>query len=212
MFAAEVKNDLVRQEGNRLVVTYDLEGTEKEAKVAVTIIVGGKSYGADQLHLEGDVGTVRPGKGKRVWWNVLQDFPRGLNSDIEVNVSAGGGDFRDPTTGMEFVWVPGGCYKMGGTFGDGLPDEKPLHEACVDGFWMGRTEVTQGQWQQIMGSNPSFFKKGADYPVEMVSWNDIQEFIQKLTCQSGKGYRLPSDAEWEYAAPQRRQRREVCWR
>ena len=202
LFAAEVKNDLVRQEGNRLVVTYDLEGTEKEAKVAVTIIVGGKSYGAEQLHLEGDVGTVRPGKGKKVWWNVLQDFPRGLNEDVEVNISAGGGDFTDPVTGMEFVWVPGGCFQMGcDSWWSGCEyDEKPLHEVCVDGFWMGRTEVTQGQWQHIMGTNPSYFEKGANYPVEFVSWNDTQEFIRKLNRQTGKTYGLPTEAEWEYAS------------
>ena len=65
---------------------------------------------------------------------------------------------------------------------------------------MGRTEVTQGQWEKIMGSNPSHFKKGTNYPVEQVSWNDIQEFILKLSNQSGKSYRLPTEAEWEYAA------------
>ena len=60
--------------------------------------------------------------------------------------------------------------------------------------------MTQGQWQQIMGSNPSRFKNGADYPVEKVSWNDAQYFIRKLNQQSGNKYRLPSEAEWEYAA------------
>ena len=81
----------------------------------------------------------------------------------------------DPATGMEFVRVPGGCFQMGDTFGDGESDEKPLHEVCVDGFWMGKTEVTQGQWQKVMGSNPSNFKYGSNYPVEEVSWNDAQE-------------------------------------
>ncbi|MDD2320945.1 MAG: formylglycine-generating enzyme family protein [Geobacteraceae bacterium] len=207
LFAAEVKNDLVRQEGNRLVVTYDLEGTEQEAKVAVTIKAGGKTYGADQFHLEGDVGTVRPGKGKKIWWNVLQDFPRGLHSDIEVTVSAGGGEFRDPSTGMEFVWVPGGCFQMGcGSWQRDkcAYDEEPLHEVCVDGFWMGKTEVTQGQWKKIMDDNPSYntslFKNTDNYPVEKVNWNDIQEFIRKLKQQTGKKYALPTEAEWEYAA------------
>jgi len=206
LFAAEVKNDRVRQEGNRLVVTYDLEGTEKESKVSVTIKIGEKAFGADQLHLEGDVGTVRPGKGKKIWWNVLQDFPRGLNDDVEVNVTAGGGDFTDPVTGMEFVWVPGGCYQMGcGSWqSDCMDEEKPVHEVCVDGFWMGKTEVTQGQWQQIMDDNPadntSIFKNTENYPVEEVSWNDTQEFLQKMTRKSGKNYRLPTEAEWAYAA------------
>ena len=135
LYTAEVKNDLVRQEGNRLVVTYDLEGTEKEAKVAVTIIVAGKTYGADKLHLEGDVGTVRPGKGKKVWWNVLQDFPRGLHDDIEVNVSAAGREFIGIlVTGMEFVWVPGGCYQMGVVPGRAIVEM--TKNRCTRSAWM----------------------------------------------------------------------------
>ena len=106
----------------------------------------------------------------------------------------------DPTTGMEFVRVAGGCFQMGDTFGDGESDEKPLHEVCVDDFWMGKTEVTQGQWQKIMGSNPSYFQKGANYPVEQVSWDDVQGYIRTLGEESGKTFRLPTEAEWEYAA------------
>lgn len=108
--------------------------------------------------------------------------------------------FTEPVTGMEFVWVPGGCYQMGNIFGDVDSGEMPRHEVCVAGFWMGRTEVTQGQWQRIMGNNPSGFKKGVNYPVEQVSWDDAQDYIRKLNNKSGKGYRLPSEAEWEYAA------------
>ena len=70
------------------------------------------------------------------------------------------GGFTDPVTGMEFVRVEGGCYRRGDTFGDGRDDEKPVHEVCVDGFRMGKTEVTQGQWQRIMGNNPARFQKG----------------------------------------------------
>ncbi len=110
------------------------------------------------------------------------------------------GVWKDPKTGMEFVFVKGGCYKMGDTFGDGFEEEKPVHEVCVDGFYMGKYEITQGQWEKVMGSNPSRFSKGNDYPVEDVSWNDIQEFIKKLNRKTGKSYRLPTEAEWEYAA------------
>jgi len=69
----------------------------------------------------------------------------------------------------------------------------------IKGFFMGRFEVTQAQWQTIMGSNPSNFK-GDNLPVEMVNWNDVKEFLKKLNEKIGRGYRLPTEAEWEYAA------------
>jgi formylglycine-generating enzyme required for sulfatase activity len=108
--------------------------------------------------------------------------------------------YQDPTTGMEFVFIKGGCYQMGHTFGDGSSDEKPVHEVCVDDFYLGKYEVTQGQWREIMGQNPSGYKNGDRYPVETVSWNDAQEFIGRFSQKTGKVYRLPTEAEWEYAA------------
>jgi formylglycine-generating enzyme required for sulfatase activity len=110
--------------------------------------------------------------------------------------------WTEPATGMVFVWVPGGCYMMGcgDCDGEGYDDEKPVHEVCVDGFWMGQTAVTQGQWQRVMGSNPSYCKKGDNYPVEQVYWEDAKEYIRKLNGMGIGKFRLPSEAEWEYAA------------
>ncbi|EKD38447.1 MAG: hypothetical protein ACD_75C00732G0011 [uncultured bacterium] len=108
--------------------------------------------------------------------------------------------FTDPTTGMEFVLVPGGCFQMGDTFGDGQSNEKPVHDVCVDGFYMGKYEVTQSQYRTISGNNPSKYNKGDNYPVEKVSWNDAQSFIHLLNDKDGGKYRLPTEAEWEYAA------------
>ena len=110
-----------------------------------------------------------------------------------------GRSFVDPVTGMEFVFVKGGCFEMGDTFGDGLPDERPVHGVCVDDFYLGKYEVTQRQWEIVMGNNPSRFK-GSDHPVDEVSWNDAQQFIIRLKDQSGQNFRLPTEAEWEYAA------------
>ena len=116
--------------------------------------------------------------------------------------AAGGesGTFYDPVTGMEFVLIRGGCYPMGDIFGEGIEDEEPVHEVCLGDFYMGRYEVTQEQWQKIMGVNPSFFHRGGEYPVENVRWSDIQDFIEKLKRTAGVRYRLPTEAEWEYAA------------
>jgi len=201
VFAAEVKNISSKQVGNRVQFTYDLTGDENEAEVDLTVKVGDKDYKASELHLEGDIGKVKPGRGKTIWWNVLQDFPRGLDQDIACEITAGGKVFTDPTTGMQFIFVKGGCYQMGDAVGGGYADEKPVHEVCVSDFYMGKYEVTQGQWKEVMGENPSSFSScGDNCPVERVSWSDALNFIDKLNSRSGKSYRLPTEAEWEYAA------------
>lgn len=117
------------------------------------------------------------------------------------NSSAAIDKFKDVTTGMEFVFVKGGCFQMGDVFGDSAKDEKPVHKVCISDFQIGKHEVTQGQWQKVMGENPSGFKQcGANCPVENVSWDQAQEFLQLLNKNSGTKYRLPTEAEWEYAA------------
>ncbi len=113
-----------------------------------------------------------------------------------------GKTWTEPVTGMEFVSVPAGKFMMGDVFGDGYDGEKPVHEVRLNSFYMGKYPVTQGQWKKVMGSNPSHFKKGDSYPVEKVSWDDVNEFIRKLfALNQGKHvFRLPTEAEWEYAA------------
>ncbi len=92
-----------------------------------------------------------------------------------------GGAWTDLVTGMEFIYVPEGTFMMGDIFGDGHDDEKPVHKVQLDGFYMGKYQVTQGQWKKVMRNNPSNFQKGDYYPVESVPWDDAQEFIKKLT-------------------------------
>ncbi|MBU0729652.1 MAG: formylglycine-generating enzyme family protein [Proteobacteria bacterium] len=135
------------------------------------------------------------------WGDVVKEFGKEKKIIAEPPHD---GIWREPETGMPFVWVEGGCFEMGcGKWTDNCEeDESPAHEVCVDGFWMGKYEVTQGQWQQIIGENPSRFQKGDDYPVEQVSWNDVQEFIVALNAydNSKNIFRLPTEAEWEFAA------------
>lgn len=124
--------------------------------------------------------------------------------------------WQEPVTGMKFVKIEAGCFQMGqspaeqrllqraagGTdYTKYYADELPQHKVCVDEFWMAIHEVTQGEWQKVMGFNPAVFQDGPEYPVEMVSWDDAQLFITKLNEQAGDTQlRLPSEAEWEYAA------------
>ncbi len=97
------------------------------------------------------------------------------------------------------VLIKGGCFEMGDVFNTGAVDEKPVHTVCISDFYLGKTEVTQRQWEEIVGENPSKFK-GNDRPVERVSWTDVQDFIKKLNKKTGIHHRLPTEAEWEYAA------------
>jgi formylglycine-generating enzyme required for sulfatase activity len=168
---------------------------------------------------------------------------------LPVSPSAGQ-VWTEPTTGMEFVWVPGGCYMMGspltgktaqiqknskkpplwyqalaaissllpygcvtGSTGSSThmsrsyfdihgydKDETPVHEVCLDGFWMGRYEVTQEQWLKMMERNPSHFQSGNNLPVDRVSWHEAKQFISLLNERSGHRFSLPTEAQWEYAA------------
>ena len=116
-------------------------------------------------------------------------------------------DFVNQTftvNGVQFtmVAVEGGTFTMGATSeqgSDAFDEEKPAHQVTLSDYYIGRTEVTQALWKAVMGSNPSNHK-GDNLPVENVSWYDCQVFIQKLNQLTGKQFRLPTEAEWEYAA------------
>jgi len=101
-------------------------------------------------------------------------------------ISPSGITFREPLTGMDFILIKGGCFPMGDVFEDGDRDERPVHEVCLEDFYIGRYEVTQGQWKAIKGKNPSSNKKSDTHPVEDVSWNDIQDFLKELTRTSSR--------------------------
>ena len=104
---------------------------------------------------------------------------------------------KDPLN-HEMIFVEGGTFQMGSNAGE--PDQKPIHSVTLSAFNIGKYEVTQAQWAAVMGSNPSHFKDCEECPVENVSWNDVQDFIRKLNAQTGKNYRLPTEAEWEFSA------------
>ncbi|MDD4847638.1 MAG: formylglycine-generating enzyme family protein [Bacteroidales bacterium] len=106
---------------------------------------------------------------------------------------------------FEMIYVKGGTFTMGCTSEQGSDcesDEKPAHQVTLTDYYIGKFEVTQELWRAVMGSDPSelYFKGCDECPVENVSWNDIQVFLLKLNVKTGKRFRLPTEAEWEYAA------------
>ncbi len=150
-----------------------------------------------------------------------------MSANNAVAASLAGDTMTDAVSGIQFVWVPKGCFlpatiqtttpsvvkkekkttsKQLVTF-DVLDAELPVvalqdeHKTCLNkGFWMAKFEITQAQYEQFMAVNPASFNKGGDYPVENVRWLEARAFLRKLNTASGKSFRLPSEAEWEYAA------------
>ncbi len=114
-------------------------------------------------------------------------------------------DIEEFTVGdVTFVMVPveGGSFTMGATAeqgNDGNERERPVHEVALSSYYIGQTEVTQALWQAVMGQNPSYFH-GPQLPVERISWEDCQLFISALNALTGRTFRLPTEAEWEFAA------------
>ena len=124
-----------------------------------------------------------------------------VSDEYMGSVSAANEVFKVKDIEFRMIKVEGGTFTMGATSEMENPydDEKPTHQVTLSSYYIGETEVTQALWKAVMGSNPSYFK-GDNLPVEQVSWNDCQTFISKLNALTGKRFRLPTEAEWEFAA------------
>lgn len=120
--------------------------------------------------------------------------------------AATGKSWTDPVTGMEFVWIPKGCYQMGSPASEsGRGGDEHQHQVCVEGYWLAKHEVTNAQYRQFKPSHDSGNYEGNNLngdtqPVVNVSWNDAVAFTEWLTAKTGKTFKLPTEAEWEYAA------------
>ena len=171
-------------------VNGDLTVNVSDVTALVNKILSIADYHPDLCDLNGD-GTVNVSDVTTLV-NII------LNGDTESS------DIQTFTVnGVTFnmVTVEGGTFTMGGTSEQGAvaSDEKPTHSVTLSTYLIGKTEVTQELWQAVMGTNPST-TKGNSFPVVKVSWNDCQTFIKKLNALTGKNFRLPTEAEWEYAA------------
>jgi formylglycine-generating enzyme required for sulfatase activity len=150
-----------------------------------------------------DADTVVSEATKARWAELSRLENTRSNTSDQQNSQTESSSFDDPLVGR-FILVKGGTFNMGCTSEqqDCNDDEKPVHPVTLSDYYIGETEVTQAQWKAVMGDNPSKFKYcGEDCPVEQVSWDDVQLFISRLNARAGvPKYRLPTEAEWEYAA------------
>lgn len=214
--AQNVSNVAFTRVDKEVTVTYDLS---KDANIRVAVSIDGGHYYGDYIqNLSGDVGkNIKAGKGKKI---IVYDLPdlryipyepdsTGFNAAdtvivFSVEVDDGSVDIKLNGIKFRMMPVPGGTFTMGctrpGSAKHNYEAEFPTHKVTVDSFYMGKFEVTQRLWKEVMGTNPSRWTYNDSLPVEQVSWNDAQMFIARLSQMTGYRFRLPTEAEWEFAA------------
>ena len=199
-FGQTVSNVDAYQEGKNIIITYDIDKAGSVGDVYCSTD-GGRTWGKPLRQVTGDVNKQVPAGRHRIVWDVLSEREKLSGANICFKVEANSGRFTVRGVSFEMVRVEGGTFRMGATSEQGSDvwdNEKPVHSVTLSGYYIGKTEVTQALWKAVMGINPSRFK--GDYlPVENVSWDDCQEFIRKLNSMTGQNFRLPTEAEWEFA-------------
>jgi formylglycine-generating enzyme required for sulfatase activity len=192
--AVEISYDVAAADGDKVVVSVEMSED------------GGQTYVELARGVTGDVGRgVTAGTNKRVVWEPDEAWLGRSLSNLRFRVSAAG---CRPVAGM--VWIPPGTFTMGSPPKEvnRQVEEGPQTEVrLTKGFWLGKHEVTQGEWVEVMGSNPSYCKGDPNLPVEQVSWEEAMEYCRKLTerereagrLPEGYEYGLPTEAQWEYA-------------
>ncbi len=183
VFSQKITNAVQKIENGRVVISFDLQGDKsKVCYIQLSAAKEGKTI--TPYAIAGDIINIVPGKNHEIWWEPVLE----------------GRDLHGWTVNVRAVYFIDMVFVQGGTFEMGSRDEKPVHTVTVADFYMAKIEVTQAQYREVMGKNPSDFSGCDDCPVESVSWKDIQKFLQKLNKMTGEHYRLPTEAEWEYAA------------
>ncbi|NLH93406.1 MAG: formylglycine-generating enzyme family protein [Candidatus Cloacimonetes bacterium] len=210
LYAQQISNVRVEQDPvlRYYKVTFDLSGKTDELYTIKTVPYKAGIELDNPLYLTGQgiTSSCAAGKGLQLFWEPVLEGQEPEGWQFKLSAI---------TFPKNMVFVEGGSFQMGSNDGDS--DEKPAHQVRVSSFWIGKYEVTQKEWKEVMGSNPSYWKDDK-LPVEQISWYDAVDYCNKRSlkeglrpCYSGSGnsitcdwnangYRLPTEAEWEYAA------------
>ena len=177
---------------------YDDECQDMLRRIKKTYVERGEEYALRQIELLCGSCDSSICSEARAWLREQKNKSRNNNNNSSFNEQT----FTVDSVEFKMIKVEGGTFSMGATSGQTNydNDEKPVHSVTLSDYYMGETEVTQELWVAVMGSNPSWFQGDNQRPVESVSWNDCQEFIKELNRLTRKKFRLPTEAEWEYAA------------
>lgn len=203
-FAQEITNVSFARDAQHLTINYTLD---KPTAIRVRVSTdGGQSYSAPLQNLSGDVGRdIQPGERQIIAYDLIEI--RGIDDAslrFIVEIDDGSVEIRHGGEVLKMMPVEGGTFKMGctrkGVAKHSYDAELPVHSVTVNSFYMASCEVTQRLWVAVMGENPSRWQSSDQLPVEQVSWNDVQIFIARLSQLTGYRFRLPTEAEWEYAA------------
>ena len=205
--AQTVSNVAYKLNEKELTVTYSLDAPAA-IRLRVVSHIGGQIYVTDPIqNLSGDVGpNVQPGETKSIQAFDMPEI-RGLDTTefhFIVEVDDGSVNIYLNDIVLKMLPVEGGTYMMGHGKNDGTryhcESAEPAHRVTVSDFYLGQFEVTQKLWNAVMDANPSKWQDNDSLPVESVSWNDVQVFVARLSQVTGYRFRLPTEAEWEYAA------------
>jgi formylglycine-generating enzyme required for sulfatase activity len=188
-----ISNVHSEQFGNTIEVHYTLNTTTPTEIALYVSLDGGTTWKGPLTKVLGDVGKNVVSGEHTIIWQVLEELEELSSDNIKFKVESVGKKPFEP----EMVFVEGGTFMMGNNSDNSA---KPVHKVTLSSFYIGKYEVTEGQWKEVMGNNRVKLSNCDDCPLLEVSYNDIQEYIKLLNERSGKQYRLPTEAEWEYAA------------
>ncbi len=202
-YIVDISYNLFDADGDSMLVSISASDDDEESwDYVITSVTGDIGY------------DITSGNGKQVTWDFAVDHPEVRNIPTKIKITA---DDRNGAGVAGMIYVEGGLFEMGDHFNEGNTNELPVHEVTLNSFYIGQYEVTQGEYEAVMGSNPANgYGVDDNYPVYYVTWYDAVEYCNALSEQEGltpcydlsdwscdfsaNGYRLPTEAEWEYAS------------